>query len=207
MTDALIWIDCEMTGLGPTTDVLVEIAVIATDAELNVLDDGIDIVIKTDPEKLTGMDEVVQEMHTSSGLLEEIAAATTTLEQAEEQVLDYVKRFAPERRKAPLCGNTISTDRSFITRYMPALDDHLHYRMIDVSSIKELARRWYPRAYFNSPKKQGGHRALADILESIKELQYYRATVLVPAPGPDTDTARAAAAALTTVEDNPDTSV
>jgi oligoribonuclease len=196
MTDALIWVDCEMTGLDPTTDVLVEIAVIATDAELRPLDDGLDIVIQTDPAKLEGMDDVVQEMHSSSGLLEEIAVATTTLEQAEEQVLEYVKRFAPERRKAPLCGNTIATDRSFIVRYMPKLDDHLHYRMIDVSSIKELARRWYPRAYFNSPQKQGGHRALADILESINELRYYRATVMVPAPGPDTDAARAAAAAL-----------
>jgi oligoribonuclease len=206
MTDALIWIDCEMTGLDPTSDVLVEIAVVATDAELNPLDDGLDIVIKTDPGKLVGMDDVVQQMHTSSGLLEEIAAATTTLAEAEEQVLGYVKRFAPERRKAPLCGNTIATDRSFIVRYMPALDDHLHYRMIDVSSIKELARRWYPKAYFNSPQKHGGHRALADILESINELRYYRATVMVPAPGPDSDTAKAAAAALTTAEATPEES-
>jgi oligoribonuclease len=203
MTDALIWIDCEMTGLDPMTDVLVEIAVIATDADLNPLDDGLDIVIKTDPEKLVGMDDVVQEMHTSSGLLTEIAAATTTLEAAEAQVLDYVKRFAPERRKAPLCGNTIATDRAFIVRYMPALDDHLHYRMIDVSSIKELARRWYPRAYYNSPQKHGGHRALADILESVNELRYYRATVMVPAPGPDSDTAKAAAASLTAAESTP----
>jgi oligoribonuclease len=162
MTDALVWIDCEMTGLDATSDVLVEIAVIVT----------------------------------SSGLLEEIAAATTTVEQAEDQVLDYIKRFAPERRKAPLCGNTISTDRSFIVAFMPRLDDHLHYRMIDVSTIKELARRWYPRAYYNSPPKDGGHRALADIVESINELRYYRATVLVPAPGPDSDAAKAAAAAL-----------
>jgi oligoribonuclease len=206
MTDALIWIDCEMTGLDPTSDVLVEIAVIATDAELNPLDDGLDIVIKTDPAKLTGMDDVVRDMHTSSGLLEEIAAATTTLADAEEQVLDYVKRFAPERRKVPLCGNTIATDRSFIVRYMPALDDHLHYRMIDVSSIKELARRWYPRAYFNSPQKQGGHRALADILESINELRYYRATVMVPAPGPDSDTAKAVAASLAPAESTPEKS-
>jgi oligoribonuclease len=142
------------------------------------------------------MEDVVREMHTTSGLLEALGTATTTLEHAEEQVLDYVKRFAPERRKAPLCGNTIATDRSFIVRYMPRLDDHLHYRMIDVSSIKELARRWYPRAYYNAPAKSGGHRALADILESINELRYYRATVMVAAPGPDTDAARAAAAAL-----------
>jgi oligoribonuclease len=186
-----------MTGLDPTTDVLVEIAVVVTDAELNVLDDGIDIVIATDPAKLAGMDDVVQEMHTSSGLLVEIAAATTTLEDAETQVLDYVKQFVPDRRKAPLCGNSIATDRSFITAYMPRLDDHLHYRMIDVSSVKELARRWYPRAYYNSPPKNGGHRALADILESINELRYYRATIMVEAPGPDTDTARAVAASLT----------
>jgi oligoribonuclease len=200
MSDALIWIDCEMTGLDPQSDVLVEIAVIATDAELNPLDDGLDIVIATDAEKLAGMEDVVREMHTTSGLLDAIATATTTLEQAEDQVLDYVKRVAPERRKVPLCGNSIATDRSFLVRYMPRLDDHLHYRMIDVSTIKELARRWYPRAYYNAPEKTGGHRALADILESIKELRYYRATVMVAAPGPDTDAARAAAAALSPTE-------
>jgi oligoribonuclease len=204
-TDALVWIDCEMTGLDPMVDVLVEIAVIVTDAELNPLDDGIDIVIATDPAKLEGMDDVVLDMHTSSGLLEAIAEATATLEQAEDQVLEYVKRFVPERRKAPLCGNTIATDRSFIARYMPRLDDHLHYRMIDVSTIKELSRRWYPRAYYNAPAKSGGHRALADILESINELRYYRATVLVPAPGPDTDTSRAAAAVLSGARADPDT--
>jgi oligoribonuclease len=196
MTDALVWIDCEMTGLDPQTDVLVEIAVIVTDAELNPLDDGLDIVIATDPEKLAGMDDVVRDMHTSSGLLDAIAAATTTVAEAEEQVLDYVKRFVPDRRKAPLCGNTIATDRSFIVSYMPSLDDHLHYRMIDVSTIKELSRRWYPRAYYNAPAKNGGHRALADILDSINELRYYRATVLVAAPGPDSTAAKAAAAAL-----------
>jgi oligoribonuclease len=196
MSDALVWIDCEMTGLNPDTDVLVEVAVVVTDSELNPLDEGIDIVISATPEQLVAMDDVVREMHTSSGLLDAIRTASTTVEQAEEQVLEYVKRFVPDRRKAPLCGNSIATDRSFIARYMPDLDDHLHYRMIDVSSIKELARRWYPRAYFNAPAKQGGHRALADILESINELRYYRATVLVPAPGPDTDAARAAAAAL-----------
>jgi oligoribonuclease len=195
-SDALVWIDCEMTGLDPMTDVLVEIAVIITDAELNPLDSGLDIVIATDPAKLAGMDDVVREMHTSSGLLDAIAEATTTLEQAEDQVLAYVKQFVPERRKAPLCGNTIATDRSFLVRYMPRLDDHLHYRMIDVSTIKELSRRWYPRAYYNAPAKGGGHRALADILESINELRYYRATVLVQPPGPDTDASRAAAAEL-----------
>jgi oligoribonuclease len=199
MTDSLVWIDCEMTGLDPSNDVLVEIAVIVTDAELNPLDDGLDIVITTEPEKLAAMDDVVREMHTTSGLLDAIRAASTSVEDAEAAVLTYVKRFVPERRKAPLCGNTIATDRSFIARYMPTLDDHLHYRMIDVSSIKELARRWYPRAYYNAPAKNGGHRALADILESINELRYYRATVMVPAPGPDTDASRAAAAALAPV--------
>jgi oligoribonuclease len=196
VSDALVWIDCEMTGLDPQNDVLVEIAVVCTDAELNVLDDGLDIVIAAKPEKLVKMDPVVREMHTASGLLDAIRAASTSLEQAEERVLEYVKRFAPDRRKAPLCGNSIATDRAFINRYMPRLDDHLHYRMIDVSSIKELARRWYPRAYYNAPVKNGGHRALADILESVNELKYYRSTVMVPAPGPDTETAKAAAAAL-----------
>jgi oligoribonuclease len=197
MTDALVWIDCEMTGLDALKDVLVEIAVIVTDAELNPLDDGLDIVIATDPARLADMEDVVRDMHTSSGLLDAIGAATTTVEEAEAEVLAYIKRFVAERRKAPLCGNTIATDRSFIVRYMPQLDDYLHYRMIDVSTIKELARRWYPRAYYNAPPKNGGHRALADILDSINELRYYRSTVLVPAPGPDSEAARAAAAALT----------
>src|SRR3954454_21404199 len=182
-----------MTGLDPQVDVLVEVAVVITDSELNLVDDGLDILIATDPAKLDGMLDVVREMHTSSGLLEALATATTTVEDAEQQVLDYVQRWVPDRRKAPLCGNSIATDRTFITRYMPKLDDHLHYRMIDVSSIKELARRWYPRAYFNAPAKNGGHRALADIIDSITELRYYRAAVFVPPPGPDTDAAKAAA--------------
>jgi oligoribonuclease len=193
VTEPLVWIDCEMTGLDPTTDVLVEVAVVVTDSDLTILDDGLDILIATDPAKLAGMEDVVREMHTASGLLDALATATTTLEEAEQQVLDYVTRFVPDRRKAPLCGNSIATDRSFLVRYMPRLDDHLHYRMVDVSSIKELARRWYPKAYFNSPAKTGGHRALADIVDSITELRYYRAAVFVPPPGPDTDTARAAA--------------
>jgi oligoribonuclease len=193
VTEPLVWIDCEMTGLDPQVDVLVEIAVVVTDSELTLLDDGLDILIATDPAKLEGMEDVVRDMHTSSGLLEALATATTTVEEAEQQVLDYVQRWVPDRRKAPLCGNSIATDRTFITRYMPKLDDHLHYRMIDVSSIKELARRWYPRAYFNAPAKNGGHRAFADIVDSITELRYYRAAVFVPAPGPDTDAARAAA--------------
>jgi oligoribonuclease len=193
VTEPLVWIDCEMTGLDPAVDVLVEIAVVVTDSELTLLDDGLDILIATEPAKLEGMLDVVREMHTASGLLDALASATTTLEDAEQQVLDYVQRWVPERRKAPLCGNSIATDRTFIAKYMPRLDDHLHYRMVDVSSIKELARRWYPRAYFNAPAKNGGHRALADIVDSITELRYYRAAVFVPAPGPDTDAARAAA--------------
>jgi oligoribonuclease len=194
VTDTLVWIDCEMTGLDATKDVLVEIAVVVTDGELNLLDDGLDLLIATTPEKLAGMEDVVREMHTASGLLDALPSVTTTVEEAEQQVLDYLLRFVPERRKAPLCGNSIATDRTFIARYMPRLDDHLHYRMIDVSSVKELARRWYPKAYYNAPAKAGGHRALADIVESITELRYYRAAVFVPAPGPDTDAARAAAA-------------
>jgi oligoribonuclease len=193
VTEPLVWIDCEMTGLDPAVEVLVEIAVVVTDSELTLLDDGLDLLIATDPAKLAGMEEVVREMHSASGLLEALAHAALTVEEAEEQVLDYVKRWVPERRKAPLCGNSIATDRSFIARYMPKLDDHLHYRMVDVSSVKELARRWYPKAYFNSPVKTGGHRALADIIDSITELRYYRAAVFVPPPGPDSDAAKAAA--------------
>jgi oligoribonuclease len=194
VNDRLVWIDCEMTGLDVVRDALVEVAVVVTDGELNVLDDGLDIVIATPEDRLTGMDEVVVQMHTTSGLLDAIREATTPLADAEEQLLDYIRRFVPDRRKAPLCGNSIATDRGFLARDMPKLDDHLHYRMIDVSSVKELARRWYPKVYFNAPEKRGGHRALADIVESIAELRYYRATMFVPQPGPDTDTARAAAA-------------
>jgi len=193
VTEPLVWIDCEMTGLDPATEVLVEVAVVVTDSELAPLDDGLDVLIATEPAKLAAMEDVVREMHTASGLLDALGTATTTVEEAEQQVLDYVRRFVPERRKAPLCGNSIATDRSFLVRYMPKLDDHLHYRMVDVSSIKELARRWYPRAYFNAPVKTGGHRALGDILDSIMELRYYRSLVFVPPPGPDTDAARAAA--------------
>ena len=194
MTEPLVWIDCEMTGLDPAHDVLVELAVVVTDSELTLLDDGIDVIIATDPAKLATMDDIVREMHTQSGLLVALESATTTMEQAEQQALEYIKRFVPERRKAPLCGNSIATDRSFIARDMQELDSFLHYRMVDVSSIKELSRRWYPRVYFNSPPKLGGHRALADIVDSINELRYYRSTVFVPPPGPDSDAAKAAAA-------------
>jgi oligoribonuclease len=193
-SEPLVWVDCEMTGLDPIRDVLVEIAVVVTDSELTLLDEGLDLLIATDPAKLDQMDDVVRDMHEQSGLLDALRTATMPVADVEEQVLDYIRRLVPERRKAPLCGNSIATDRSFLVRYMPRLDDHLHYRMVDVSSIKELARRWYPRVYFNAPPKTGGHRALADIIDSINELRYYRETLFVPPPGPDTDAARAAAA-------------
>ncbi len=189
MTDRLVWIDCEMTGLDLARDALVEIACIVTDSELEIVDDGIDLVIKPPAEAIDTMPEVVREMHTASGLLAELASGIT-LAEAQEQVLAYVRRHVPDSRKVPLCGNSIATDRSFIARDMPDLDLFLHYRMVDVSSIKELARRWYPRAYFASPEKHGGHRALADIRESIRELRYYREAVFVRPPGPDTATAR-----------------
>jgi oligoribonuclease len=193
MNDQLVWIDCEMTGLDLARDALIEIACIVTDSQLVAVDEGIDLVIKPPPEALDHMPEVVREMHTASGLLDELAAGIT-LAEAQAQVLAYVRAHVTESRKVPLCGNSIATDRLFIARDMPELDDFLHYRMVDVSSIKELARRWYPRAYFASPEKHGGHRALADIRESIRELQYYREAVFVPPPGPDTATARAIAA-------------
>ena len=193
MTDRLVWIDCEMTGLDLTSDALIEIACIVTDGELNALDEGIDVVIKPPAEALDDMDEVVLQMHTTSGLLTELPAGLT-LAEAQELVLAYVRQHVPDSRKVPLCGNSIATDRSFLARDMPALDDFLHYRMVDVSSVKELARRWYPRAYFASPEKHGGHRALADIRDSIRELRYYREAVFVPQPGPDTATARQLAA-------------
>jgi oligoribonuclease len=193
MTDRLVWIDCEMTGLDLARDALIEIACIVTDGQLVALDEGVDLVIKPPAEALDNMPEVVRDMHTASGLLDELAAGIT-LAEAQEQVLAYVRKHVHEPRKVPLCGNSIATDRTFIARDMPELDAFLHYRMVDVSSIKELARRWYPRAYFASPEKHGGHRALADIRESIRELQYYRGAVFVPTPGPDTATARGIAA-------------
>jgi oligoribonuclease len=195
MTDRLVWIDCEMTGLDLTKDALVEIACIVTDGELNALDDGVDVLIKPPAEALDGMDEVVKEMHTTSGLLAELPDGLN-LAEAQDLVLTYVRQHVPESRKVPLCGNSIATDRAFLARDMPELDSFLHYRMVDVSSIKELARRWYPRAYFASPEKRGGHRALADIRESIRELRYYREAVFVPQPGPDTASARQLAARI-----------
>ncbi len=193
MQDKLVWIDCEMTGLEPRSDKLIEIAALVTDSELNVLGEGVDIVIYADDEALAAMPEVVQKMHAHSGLTEEVRAATMTLAQAEQQVLDYIKQFVPDPRSAPLCGNSIGTDRGFIVRDMPTLDAHLHYRMIDVSSIKELCRRWYPRIYFGQPEKGLAHRALADITESIRELAYYRRTAFVSPPGPSSDEVTAVA--------------
>ncbi|MDQ1121988.1 oligoribonuclease [Microbacterium trichothecenolyticum] len=191
--DRLVWIDCEMTGLDLAVDELVEIAVVVTDFELNVLDPGFQIVIKPDDSAIANMGEFVTEMHRSSGLLDEIPHGVS-LADAEFQALEYIQRFAPVEGKAPLAGNTIGTDRMFLAKYMPRVDRWLHYRNVDVSSIKELSRRWYPRAYFQAPAKNGGHRALADIRESIRELAYYRAAVFVPQPGPTSDEAKAVSA-------------
>ena len=192
--DRLVWIDCEMTGLDLAVDELVEIAVVITDFELNVLDPGFQIVIKPDDSALANMGEFVTEMPRSSGLLDEIPNGVS-LADAEFQALEYIQRFAPVEGKAPLAGNTIGTDRMFLAKYMPRVDRWLHYRNVDVSSIKELSRRWYPRAYFQAPTKHGGHRALADIRESIRELAYYRAAVFVPQPGPTSDEAKAVSTA------------
>src|SRR5450755_187097 len=202
MTDRLVWIDCEMTGLDLARDALIEIACLVTDGNLTVLDEGVDLVIKPPAEAVDGMLPVVRDMHTTSGLIDELGAGVT-LAEAQEQVLRYVRSHIPDARKVPLCGNSIATDRAFLARDMPELDAFLHYRMVDVSSIKELARRWYPRTYFASPPKHGGHRALADILESIRELRYYRAAVFVPEPGPDTTTARKIAARYASPEPAP----
>jgi oligoribonuclease len=192
--DRLVWIDCEMTGLDLEIDELVEIAVVVTDFELNPLDDGFQIVIKPDASALDHMNEFVTDMHRSSGLLDEIPGGVS-LAEAEFEALEYIQRFVPVEGKAPLAGNTIGTDRMFLAKYMPRLDRWLHYRNVDVSSIKELSRRWYPRAYIHAPAKHGGHRALADIRESIRELAYYRSAVFVAQPGPTSDSAKAAAAA------------
>jgi oligoribonuclease len=197
MTDRLVWIDCEMTGLDLARDALIEIACLVTDGDLAVLDEGVDLVIKPPAEALDHMLEIVKEMHTASGLLGKLASGVT-LAEAQDQVLAYVRGHVGEPRKAPLCGNSIATDRAFIARDMPLLDAYLHYRMVDVSSIKELVRRWYPRVYFASPPKHGGHRALADIRESIQELRYYREAVFVPPPGPDSVRAREIAARYAT---------
>ncbi|MBQ0900537.1 oligoribonuclease [Micromonospora sp. U21] len=196
MADLLVWIDCEMTGLDLGRDKLIEVAALVTDPDLNVLGDGVDVVIHADEAALEAMPEIVRTMHAKSGLTEEVRRSAVTLAEAEDRVLEYVSGFVKDPRTAPLCGNSIATDRGFIARDMPRLDSHLHYRMIDVSSIKELCRRWYPRVYFGQPQKGLAHRALADIRESIRELEYYRRTIFVPLPGPDVETAKGIAADL-----------
>ncbi|MEV4845080.1 oligoribonuclease [Micromonospora matsumotoense] len=196
MADLLVWIDCEMTGLDLGSDKLIEVAALVTDPDLNVLGEGVDVVIHADEAALEAMPEVVRTMHAKSGLTEEVRRSTVTLAEAEDLVLEYVTSHVKDPRTAPLCGNSIATDRGFIARDMTRLDAHLHYRMIDVSSIKELCRRWYPRVYFGQPRKGLAHRALADIRESIRELEYYRRTLFVPLPGPDVETAKAIAAQL-----------
>lgn len=185
-----------MTGLDLRRDALIEVAALVTDPDLNVLGDGVDVVIHADDEALDGMPEIVRTMHAKSGLTEEVRRSTVTLAEAEDMVLDYVTGYVKDPRTAPLCGNSIATDRGFLARDMTRLDAHLHYRMIDVSSIKELCRRWYPRVYFGQPQKGLTHRALADIRESIRELEYYRRTLFVPLPGPDVEAAKAIAAQL-----------
>ena len=193
MSDRLVWIDCEMTGLDLGADAQIEVAALVTDFELNVLGEGLDVIIKPPQEALDQMIEFVRSMHEKSGLLDELASGTT-LADAEAQVLAYIKEHCPDGSRPPLAGNTVATDRAFLARDMQALESFLHYRIVDVSSIKELSRRWYPRAYFAAPTKRGNHRALADIQESIEELRYYREAVFVPQPGPDSDTARTIAA-------------
>lgn len=184
-----------MTGLDLASDALIEVAVLVTDAELNVLGEGVDLVIRPPEGALNQMLDVVRKMHTDSGLLEALANGVS-LDEANQQVLAYIREHVPESGKAPLAGNTVHMDRLFLARDLPEVEGWLHYRNVDVSSIKELVRRWYPRAYFASPTKTGNHRALGDIRDSIDELRYYRRTVFVPAPGPSTEEAKSAAAAV-----------
>ena len=197
MNDRLVWIDCEMTGLDLRNDALIEIAALVTDGSLHVLGEGVDLVIHADESALSAMPDVVRDMHARSGLTEEVRRSTVTLREAEDQVLAYIREHVPEPHTAPLAGNSIATDRGFLARDMPVLDDHLHYRMVDVSSIKELCRRWFPRVFYAKPEKGMAHRALADIRESIRELDYYRRTLFVPPPGPTSEEAQAVAASLT----------
>jgi oligoribonuclease len=192
----VVWMDCEMTGLRLDSDKLIEVAALVTDSDLNILGEGVDIVIHADDDALAAMPPVVQEMHARSGLTEEVRRSTVSMAEAEQQVMDYITKYVRTAGTVPLAGNSIATDRGFLARDMPALDAHLHYRMIDVSSIKELCRRWYPRIYFGQPEKGLTHRALADIKESIRELEYYRRTAFVPAPGPSTAEIAAVAAQL-----------
>ncbi len=202
-TDRIVWIDCEMTGLSLESDALVEVAALVTDFELTVLGEGVDVVIRPPDAALEQMGDFVRDMHTTSGLLEELAGGTT-LEEAQARVLEYVREWVPEPGKAPLGGNTVATDRAFLARDMPALESHLHYRIIDVSSVKELSRRWYPRAYFAAPTKSGGHRALADIRESIAELRYYREAVFVAPPGRPSEDLKQLAARHVVDHDTPE---
>jgi oligoribonuclease len=204
VNDRLVWIDCEMTGLDLQRDALIEIACLVTDGDLNVLGEGVDVVIHADEAALAGMPDVVRDMHARSGLTDEVRRSTVKLADAEQQVLAYVREHVPDIRTAPLAGNSIATDRGFLARDMPELDAHLHYRMVDVSSVKELCRRWYPRVFYAKPDKGLAHRALADILESIRELDYYRRTLFVPLPGPTTEQAQAVAAALPTRFETPE---
>lgn len=187
--DPIVWIDCEMTGLNLEADALVEVAAIVTNSDLEPLDGGIDLVIAPSEAAMAQMGDFVRDMHTKSGLLEELPHGIS-MEEARSRVFEYVKRWVKEPRKAPLAGNSVGTDRNFLERDMPELVEYLHYRIIDVSSIKELARRWYPRAYFQSPEKNGGHRALGDILDSIDELRYYRGILFPQGEGPTTEEAK-----------------
>jgi oligoribonuclease len=192
-SDRIVWIDCEMTGLDFKNDLLVEIACVITNAQLEQVTEGLNIVIQAPVERLEAMDPFVVNMHTESGLLPEIPNGVT-LEAAEELLFDYITSHIPEASKAPLAGSSVHVDRIFLQRDMPRIDSYLHYRIIDVSSVKELARRWYPKAYFASPPKTGNHRALGDILDSINELKYYREAVFVELPGPDGSKAKEIAA-------------
>ena len=193
MTENLVWIDCEMTGLDLVNDALIEVAVLVTDGDLNVLGDGVDVLIKPSDEQLANMGDFVREMHTNSGLLDELSEGVT-MEEATRAALDYIREFVPVARKAPLAGNTIGTDRAFLARDMPELEEWIHYRNVDVSSLKELAKRWFPKIQYQAPAKTGNHRALADIQESIEELRYYREAMFVAPPGPTTPELRAIAA-------------
>ena len=203
MNDRLVWIDCEMTGLDLERDALVEIAALVTDGELNVLGEGVDVVIACEESALQNMPEVVRDMHARSGLTDEVRASTVTIAEAEQLVLAYLREHVPDPGTAPLAGNSIATDRGFLARDMPELDKHLHYRMVDVSSVKELARRWFPRVFYAKPEKGLAHRALADIRESIRELAYYRRALFVAPPGPTSEQAQAAAAEVASVASPP----
>ena len=207
MNDRLVWIDCEMTGLDLERDALIEIAALVTDGELSVLGEGVDVVMSCEESALENMPEVVRDMHAKSGLTDEVRASTVTIAEAEQLVLTYLREHVPDPGTAPLAGNTIATDRSFLARDMPELDKHLHYRMVDVSSIKELARRWFPRVFYAKPEKGLAHRALADIRESIRELAYYRRALFVAPPGPTSEEAQAAAAEVASVASPPAESI